>query len=324
MSPVLVNSFRVVSPAAPTTPSQMIFGYIEGDFTTKKAAGESAWSLFDGVIDRAETACPGTPGSSPVEAGYDFSWAHPSGLKIDKLEIWGSNTVGYISGISPTDLKLTLYGWVSSWTAIGDTGEFTDVNNANPKTIFSTDTTTLFTRFKVILTWTGGFTARIAQLKIYEVGVGQIALNLLDGINVGPNGIGVNSLWGRGEQIFDGSGNDILANNLLTNGATTSDFTIPLLFDKSRPVDKVVVFSGSDAGFHQQSDPTDMQIDLEGWNGSAWVALGDTGTFTDANNTTKTINSSDTTTLFSKIRIVISTATSGHRVLSEVEVHVFV
>ena len=322
MSTLIINSF-ILGSSGPTTPSEMVFGYFRGDFDRINGGTGDTWSAFDGDIDEPKAFCALSTEGSPVELGYDYSWANPSGLPIFSLDIWGSNDHGYINNGSPTDTKITLYGWNgSSWAALGDTGDFTDGLTANKKTITSSDTTTLFTKFKVILTFTGALTARIAEMKCFTTGAVQIKVPNIDGKNITP-GIEANPIWGRSMDIVDGTLHNAETDCLASLGANTSDLVVPIDFDIARPVEKLVCYSSSDDGFFNGSNPTDMQIDLALFAGS-WTGFGTTGTFTDANNLVKTITSSDTTTLFTKARIIISTASSQRKILSELKIHVFI
>jgi len=81
------------------------------------------------------------------------------------------------------------------------------------------------------------------------------------------------------------------------------------------------VCSASSIGFINGSYPTGTKLSLEAWGGS-WNSVGNTETFTDANNIVKEITSTDQTTLFEKVRIVISTASSQRRSLAEAEYYV--
>lgn len=318
------NSYRFGSGGgAPTTPSEMVFGHIEGDFSQMNVGTGDTWSAFDGDIDETFPYCAFGTTSGPSEIGYDFSWAYPSGTTITKIELWGSSNEGYIRSGNPTDTRWTLYGWDGSWNAIGNTGDFTDGMVADKRTITSTDTTTLFTKWKVILTYTGALSSRLAEMKCYTAGDVQILVPNIDGKNITP-AIETNAAWGRSQNIVNGTDHNPETDCLASAGANTTDLVVPMTFDIARPVDKVVCYSSSDDGFFNGSNPTDMQIDLEGYNGSTWDALGDTGTFTDANSLAKTITSSDQATLFEAIRISISSASTQRKILSQLRVHVFI
>ena len=205
---------------------------------------------------------------------------------------------------------------------MGDTGDFTDGLTANKKTITSSDTTTLFTKWKVILTFTGSFSARIAEMKCFTAGSVQITVPNIDGKNITP-GIETNTAWGRSMDIVDGTLHNPETDCLASLGANTDDLVIEIKFDKPRPVQKIVCSSSSDDGFFNGSNPADMQIDIAGDSGG-FTNIGDTGTFTDANNLVKTITSTDQVTLFDGVRIVISSASSQRKILSELKVHVFI
>lgn len=317
--PVVQDPFILFAPSLVET--IMPIGYIEGDYTNKVSGSTGMWACYDGIISKTNVQGGLTIDvATEVSLGYDFSFQFPLGIKIDKVEVWGANNHGYINTADPTDTKIKLECWDGVWNACGDTGLFTDGTTSDMRTITSTDQTTLFTRIRLLTSTATSALRLIAAIKIYEVGGGIITVPVFDGNNVTP-GIGVS--WGRGEEFALNTASVLLLNSLLTVAATTSDFVIPFLFDKPRSIDKVNVHSSTDHGFIFNTDPADVQIDLEGLISGSPTALGDTGIFTDSNSLSKEIDSSDKTTLYDGYQIRISTATSAFRVCSASVITIF-
>lgn len=250
--------------------------------------------------------------SADGELGYDFSWEYPEGKKIEKVVVYASNNKGYITGSDPTDMVIFLEGWDGAWNALGNTGTFTDANSL-VKTITSSDQTTFFTRIRVLVSTATTAARNIVELEIHEVTAGKLVLNFVE-----TNMSKVNR--GALMRAFDGVTVAPLSDSIQQQVSGTDDGEHGVIFHKPYKIEKAILYSSSDFGFSSLGDPTDMQIDLEGWNGSSWIALGNTGTFTDANSISKTIISSDQITLFEKVRSLISTAmASQSRILTEAE-----
>jgi len=314
---VLVNSY-IHAISGPVS-DQMLFGYIDGSFTEKGTTFPGVYPVFFNDIDLTKEEGGFTVFGSPVNVGYDYTWQYPSGITIDRVEVTGSNDEGFCVSNNPTDLKITLEAWDGSWNNIGDTGEFTDGTTAVTKTINSTDTSTLFTRFRVVLSYSGGSIAAVASLKLFEFGGVQVVFPTVDE----STPVRSNSGNGKGEQLVDDLGPSVSFDCAVSIASDASDYVMILNFDKSQPIDKAIIIASSTTGFINAASPTDVQLDMEGWDGSSWIALGDTGTFTDASSLSKTINSSDTTTHFSRMRITLSTATSAFRLVCEIKPFVF-
>jgi len=319
MTSMIINSFIFSASAVSTL---IDVGYIPGTFTLKSSGSTGMWAAFDGVLSKIWNAGAITPTQTTDGIlGYDFEFSKPAGIKIEKVEVTSSNNQGFIVSFNPTDTKISLEGWNGSiWVALGDTGLFTDGAVQVTKTITSTDQVTLFTRFRVLVSTTQNSVRTIAQVKLFEVTAGEVSFNLIDGNNITP-ALDTTTGSGTTEKWVDGTKHPMAANVEFTNVAGTADLVVPIVFDTARVIEKAILYGTSDGGFLISTDPTDVQIDLEGWNGSSWVALGNTGTFTDANSLVKIITSTDQVTTFTKARILISTASSDKKTCGEIEIY---
>jgi len=311
MSPVCVNSFRVAPPIAS---DKILIGYL-GNMNNNIGDRSDVAEAFDGdtVETNVEGALTVTSDASDGIIGYDYIFDSSAGRKVEKVVMYStSGDGGFINGAEPTDVLISIEGWDGVWNAIGNSGTFTDAGLL-VKTITSTDQVTLFTRVRAIISSaTAGFRL-CAEMEIHELTVGQMIFNLVES-NMTQASPGGDIL-----SAFNGVTNDIAANSNITAVSSTADATHAVNFSVNHKIQKGIFYASNNGGFIESVDPTDVQLDLEGFNGTVWVALGNTGTFTDAPSLVKTIISSDQTTLFEKVRVVISTATSAKKILTEAE-----
>lgn len=306
---MIINSFILGTVADVSTLLEM--GYI-GNMNEQDGNLLDYQEAFNGITsDSALDGAFSVSTSSDGELGYNYSWEYAAGKKIEKVVVYASNNHGYITGSDPSDMVLYLEGWDGSWNALGNTGTFTDANSL-VKTITSSDQATLFTRIRVLVETATTAIRNITELEIHEVTAGQLVLNSIE-TNMSRTG------KGKLMQAFDGVTVAVLSDSVQQINSVTTDSEHGVAFHTPYKIEKAILYSSSDQGFFALSNPTDMQIDLEGWNGSSWDAIGDTGTFTDANSISKTITSTDQTTLFEKVRVLISTASSQRRILAEAE-----
>jgi len=312
---MIINSFSHASASEVSTLVEV--GYI-GDMNHVSSGSEGITEAWDGIVDTWNASALSVMGTADAIIGYDYVWSSSAGRKIDKIVIKGSTDHGMCVSNNPTDMDILAEGWNgSSWDSLGTTGAFTD-SNSNVKTITSTDQVTLFTRVRVTISTATSSVKCAAQVEIHEVTAGLMQFNTIEG-TFGD----IPATWDLLEVAFDGV-TDAPAGSSTATPANTSDGDLTVAFDTPRKVEKVLVYGSNNSGYCFTGNPTDVQIDLEGFNGSTWEALGDTGTFTDAASLIKTINSSDQSTLFEKVRVLISTATSTAKIIAEAEFYVLI
>ena len=294
----------------------LLIGYITGNHGT---GNKGVAVCFDGVTTKVYAICARSlSNTTDLEVGYDLIFEFPAGIKFDKIEITSSSNNGFLAPAGSVNLEFQ--GYDGSWNSLGFTGSFVDVTVETTKTITASDQATSFTRFKVLCSSATSGVKFIADLKLFEVTAGLVSLNFIDNANIS---LAQDQAFGRLDQIVDGVF-DPSNSNAFASVASTSDLIIPIPFKTPSPIDKFVINGSSSAGFFSGGDPTDCQIDGEGWNGSSWIALGNTGIFTDGVSLTKTIQSTDKVTVFQKARIILSSATSAQRFIGELEIYVLV
>ncbi len=295
----------------------VLIGYL-GNMNNQSGNRADVAEAFDGdtVETNVEGALTLNNDANDAIIGYDYSFDSSAGRKIDKVVMYASSGNGFFNATNPTDCLISIEGWDGSWNAIGNSGTFTD-SNSLIKTITSTDQVTLFTKVRAIISSATSDLKLVAEMEIHEVTVGQMTFNVVES-NM------TQSVTGDILSAFNGVTDDTVANSNVTAATSTADATHAVNFSTPRKIEKGIFYNANNGGFVESVDPTDVQLDLEGWNGSSWVALGNTGTFTDADSLVKTIISTDQTTLFEKVRVVISTATSGKKILTEAEFFVLI
>lgn len=127
-------------------------------------------------------------------------------------------------------------------------------------------------------------------------------------------------------EAFDGSVST-WDNSAITTASDTNDGILGMdwsgadQYPLGKKIEKVVVKGSTNHGLFVTENPTDMDIDIELWDGDSWNNVGNAGTFTDSNSIVKSITSSDQTTLFFKGRALVSSGTSGLKHISEIEFH---
>jgi hypothetical protein len=114
-----------------------------GDFTGNSGLA----GIFDGITNQDNVGCGYKPDATFGYAGKTFA----PGKRIAQAVVWGSNNIGYVVSINPT-VTLVLRGKTGAAPASRTDGtslgsiSFTDTENesGNPRTIVSSDTTTVW------------------------------------------------------------------------------------------------------------------------------------------------------------------------------------
>lgn len=142
-----------------------------GDFTWGSTAGLPG--IFDGVTNQANV---NGGGKTTATSGY-FGKTYSGGKRITQAVVWGSNTDGYVNGANPT-VTLVLRAKTGTAPASRTDGtslgsvSFTDTadESGNPRTIASSDTTTLWDHVWIDFSHNGGAAnCYVAEAQFTEV-----------------------------------------------------------------------------------------------------------------------------------------------------------